>query len=78
MYAISRFLAGFGMGGCFVVYLVHLMEFLTPSWRTICGCVSLWPIGEMLLGLIAYLVPNWRYLTVITALPTFLVLLMFP
>ncbi|CAG7717525.1 unnamed protein product, partial [Allacma fusca] len=30
-YAVSRFLAGFGAGGVFVVYLVHLMEFLTPS-----------------------------------------------
>ncbi|CAG7821037.1 unnamed protein product, partial [Allacma fusca] len=72
--AIARFIAGFGNGGCFVGFLVHLMEFLTPSWRIICGCISLWPMGEMLLGLLAYHIPNWRYLTVVSALPPFLVL----
>lgn len=52
------------------------MEFLTPSWRTICGAISFWPPGEMLLGLLAYLIISWRLLTVVVALPA-LVLLLF-
>ena len=64
--------------GTFVAYLVHLTEFLTPSWRSLCGAVPFWCVGEMLLGLLAYLIPNWRYLTVATAAPAFVVLLFFP
>ncbi|CAG7723726.1 unnamed protein product [Allacma fusca] len=77
-YAVARFLAGVGQGGSFTVYLVHLMEFLTPSWRAVCGCVSFWPLGEMLLGLVAYLVPNWRFITIATAIPAYVVLLFLP
>ncbi|ODM95999.1 Organic cation transporter protein [Orchesella cincta] len=74
-YAIARFLAGFGVGACFVIYLSHLMEFLTPAWRTICGTISFWPFGEMLLGLLAYLIVGWRWLTIIVALPALFLLL---
>ncbi|CAL8121746.1 unnamed protein product [Orchesella dallaii] len=74
-YAVAKFLAGFGVGACFVVYLAHLMEFLTPAWRTICGTISFWPPGEMLLGLLAYLIVSWRWLTIIVALPALFLLL---
>lgn len=74
-YAVSRYLAGLGVGACFVVYLAHLMEFLTPSWRTIVGTVMTWPFGEMLLGLLAYLIVGWRWLTVVSAFPALLLLL---
>ena len=64
--------------GSFVVCYVHLMEFLTPKWRTICGCVSLMPEGEMLLALLAYLISSWRLLTIATAAPVFVLVLFYP
>ncbi|OXA36584.1 Organic cation transporter protein [Folsomia candida] len=77
-YAATRFVAGFAVGGCFVVYMNYLMEFLTPSFRTICGCVSLWAVGEMMLAFIAYNLPHWRHLTFATTLPTFLIFFAYP
>jgi len=62
----------------YVVYLNYLMEFLTPAFRTICGCVSLWSLGEMLLALIAYFTPDWRPLTAFTALPALIILIALP
>jgi hypothetical protein len=47
------------------------MEFLTPTWRTICGCISFWAIGEMFLGLFGYLIVPWRTLSWATSLPAF-------
>ena len=77
-FAIAKFLAGIGVGGFYVVYNIYLIEFLTPSWRTICGCVSIWFIGEMLLTLFAYFIPSWRMLTLAASLPTLLIFLTFP
>ncbi len=47
-------------------------EFLTPSWRTICGTVSFWPIGEIFLAPLAYFIGSWRWLTFATAVPALL------
>lgn len=77
-YAITRGVAGFAVGGCFVVYMNYLMEFLIPSFRTVCGCVSLWAVGEMLLALLAYKIQNWRYLTALTGLPILLIFAIYP
>ncbi|KAJ6636481.1 Organic cation transporter protein [Pseudolycoriella hygida] len=73
-YTVARFLAGFSVGATFVIYLSHLMEFLIPSWRHICGAFSLFPVGEMLLPLLAYLIGGWRVLTFTLALPALFLL----
>ncbi|CAL8107343.1 unnamed protein product [Orchesella dallaii] len=78
MYCLFRFVTGFAVGGCYVVYLNYLMEFLTPQYRTVCGCVSLWAVGEMLLALVGYYMPGWRQINWITSLPVFTILLAYP
>jgi hypothetical protein len=78
LYALTRFFAGVGCGGFYVVYSIYLIEFLTPSWRTICGCVSFWFLGEMALTLAAYLMPPWRILTIVTSSTAFLSFLAYP
>jgi len=78
VFAGLRFISGLAIGGLFVVYVNYLMEFLTPTCRTICGCVTFWAIGEMLLALIGYLLPSWRELSLTVALPVLLVPLASP
>jgi MFS family permease len=77
-FAATKFLTGLGVGGYYVVYSIYLIEFLTPSWRTICGCVSLWFLGELILTLFAYFIPSWRILTLATSLPGLLIFLTYP
>ncbi|CAG7733132.1 unnamed protein product [Allacma fusca] len=74
----SRFLAGVGLGGFYCVYYIFLMEFLTPKWRTIAGCVSIWSVGIMSLALLAYLLPSWRYLTCAPSIVALVVLCFYP
>jgi len=78
VYGVARFFAGVGCGGFYVVYSIYLIEFLTPSWRTISGCLSLWFLGEMALAVAAYLMPSWRLLTLVTSSTAFLIFLAYP
>ncbi|CAL8110024.1 unnamed protein product [Orchesella dallaii] len=77
-YGISRFIAGFAAGGGLVAHMNYLMEYLTPSWRVLCGTVSLWPLGEILLGLFGYMIPSWRTLTWVTSVPALLLFVTIP
>ncbi|CAG7838216.1 unnamed protein product [Allacma fusca] len=77
-FAVSRFLAGLGLGGFYGTYYIYLMEFLTPKWRTLVGCVSVWSLGIMILALMAYLIPSWRYLTCIPSLMALVFLCFYP
>lgn len=54
------------------------MEFLTPRWRVICGSISFWFAGEMLLALSAYFISSWRILTLIASIPALFGLLTCP
>jgi hypothetical protein len=62
----------------YVVYVNYLMEFLTPEFRTICGCVSLWSVGEMMLALGAWFIPEWRQLSWLISLPALFILTAYP
>ncbi|XP_055893424.1 organic cation transporter protein-like [Biomphalaria glabrata] len=62
LYAALRFLIGGLIGGCLVVNFVLPLEFVTPQWRTFCGCVGFWAVGLMTLALWAFLVRDWRHL----------------
>ena len=77
-YGILKFLCGIGIGGFYCVYYIYLIEFLTPSFRTICGCLSIWFLGEFTLVLFAYYIESWRILTVATSIPSFFILLIYP
>lgn len=77
MYAILRLVSGLATGGLYFVALNFLMEFLTPPYRTICGCVSLWGIGEMLLAITGWFFPNWRKLLFVISLPVLVLTILF-
>ncbi|CAL1525927.1 unnamed protein product [Lymnaea stagnalis] len=75
IYAALRFVVGGLIGGCLVVNFVLPLEFVTPEWRTFCGCIGFWAVGLMTLAPWAYFLRNWRHLdiamsaTSITLLP---------
>lgn len=65
--AAFRFLVGGLVGGVMVVNFVLPLEFVTPSWRTFCGCVGFWAVGLMTLALWGFLIRDWRTLIIATA-----------
>ena len=60
--------------GTLVVNFVLPLEFVTPRWRTFCGCVGFWAVGLMTLAPWAYFIRDWRTLNIAMA-TTSLVLL---
>ncbi|KAH9513363.1 hypothetical protein Btru_034737 [Bulinus truncatus] len=64
LYAVLRFFIGGLIGGCLVVNFVLPLEFVTPQWRTFCGCVGFWAVGLMTLPLWAFLIRDWRHLDI--------------
>ncbi|XP_060074393.1 organic cation transporter protein-like [Ylistrum balloti] len=68
VFAALRFLTGGLVGGVMVVNFVLPLEFVTPSWRTFCGCVGFWAIGLMTLALWGFFLRDWRTLVMATAL----------
>ncbi|OWF37778.1 organic cation transporter protein-like [Mizuhopecten yessoensis] len=67
VFAVLRFFIGGSVGGVMVVNFVLPLEFVTPSWRTFCGCVGFWAIGLMTLALWGFLIRDWRTLVIATA-----------
>ena len=53
--------------GVLVVNFVLPLEFVTPSWRTFCGCVGFWAVGLMTLAVWGYFITSWRYLIIGTS-----------
>ncbi|KAL5018760.1 hypothetical protein ScPMuIL_004482 [Solemya velum] len=51
--------------GCFLVTsLVLPQEYTGLFWRDVCACLSLWPIGMIILACEAYLIKQWHLLVV--------------
>ncbi|CAG5134983.1 unnamed protein product [Candidula unifasciata] len=67
VYAALRFIVGGLVGGCLVVNFVLPLEFVTPKWRTFCGCIGFWAVGLMLLAPWAYFLRDWRLLNIAMA-----------
>ncbi|KAK7469872.1 hypothetical protein BaRGS_00036092 [Batillaria attramentaria] len=67
LYAAARFFVGALVGGCLVVNFVLPLEFVTPAWRTFCGCIGFWAVGLITLSGLAFLLRDWRHLTMTTA-----------
>ena len=61
-----RFITGMGGIGCFMVTFVLAVEFVGPKYTMIIGIAIEIPfaMGEMLLGLEAYLIGDWITLQV--------------
>ncbi|XP_050402198.1 organic cation transporter protein isoform X1 [Patella vulgata] len=67
LYTVLRFVIGGLVGGTLVVNFVLPLEFITPKWRTFCGCIGFWAVGLATLALWAYVLRDWRYLTMGTS-----------
>ncbi|CAH1796783.1 unnamed protein product [Owenia fusiformis] len=67
LYAACRFFVGGLIGGTMVVNFVLPMEFISPRWRTFCGCVGFWAVGVMTLPIFAYFIRDWRHLSMATS-----------
>lgn len=71
MYIAFRFVTSMGGVGMFITAFVLCMEFIGPSYRTICGFGIEIPfaMGELYVGFLAYFVRDWRTLQVVIAGP---------
>ena len=49
-----------------VVINVIPMEVIGKQWRTVVGCIGFWQIGNIAFAGLAYLIPNWRHLSLAT------------
>ncbi|KAK3788267.1 hypothetical protein RRG08_027001 [Elysia crispata] len=64
VYAALRVIVGGLVGGCLVVNFVLPLEFVSPRWRTFCGCIGFWAVGLMTLAPWAYFIRDWRKLNI--------------
>ncbi|KAM9792245.1 solute carrier family 22 member 7a [Neosynchiropus ocellatus] len=71
MFAISRALCGAALSGLSIIGVVLGIEWTDVRHRTFTGTVmSLsWSVGNMVLALLAYLIRDWRYLTLAVTAP---------
>eukprot|EP00095_Tigriopus_kingsejongensis_P008775 snap_masked-scaffold1505_size38140-processed-gene-0.0 protein:Tk08775 transcript:snap_masked-scaffold1505_size38140-processed-gene-0.0-mRNA-1 annotation:"organic cation transporter protein" len=71
MYIVFRFITSIGGVGMFITSFVLCMEFIGPSYRTLCGFGIEIPfaVGELYVGLLAYFIRDWRTLQVVIAAP---------
>ncbi|KAL5004057.1 hypothetical protein ScPMuIL_017513 [Solemya velum] len=74
VYAVLRFFIGALIGGTLVVNFVLPLEFVTPEWRTFCGCVGFWAVGLMVLGLWGYLIQRWQTLVMASVISSIFIL----
>ncbi|XP_062408821.1 solute carrier family 22 member 7-like [Sardina pilchardus] len=71
MFAAMRFLTGMAITGISIISIVLCVEWIDIDHRTLVGVlISLdWSTGTVLLPGIAYLVSDWRYLTIAVTSP---------
>ena len=49
-----------------VTYIIPI-EVVGHQWRTVCGCIGFWQIGQMAFAGLGTLIPDWRNLSFATA-----------
>ncbi|KAK6170919.1 hypothetical protein SNE40_019202 [Patella caerulea] len=71
-FSTLRFFSGISMSGTFMTSFVIGFELVGPTKRTIAGIgiMLFWAIGLFSLAILAYLIRNWRTLTLITTVPS--------
>ncbi|KXJ05498.1 organic cation transporter-like protein [Exaiptasia diaphana] len=77
LYVIFRFFIGFGLGGSIVCLFIMATEFVGPQKRAMAGTFSwyFWTGALMLIALLAYLIRDWRKLSITTSSPGILLFL---
>jgi len=73
LFSLFRFFAGAGTIGCLLVRFVYCIEMVVTAHRSYIGMINMLflTIGGCFLALLAYLIPNWRYLMLAVSLPGF-------
>ncbi|XP_028279807.1 solute carrier family 22 member 7-like [Parambassis ranga] len=71
LFAVLRFLTGFGLTGISITSIVLSIEWVDTSHRSFIGVLTSlsWSVGNMLLAGFAFLVNDWRTLTQIVTAP---------
>jgi len=77
---LFRAVTGFGVGGIGMAGYVLGCEFVGPSWRGLLGVAAqyFFAAGCMILPILAYKVPNWRMLSLLSGGSVLLYLMMMP
>ncbi|XP_068751499.1 solute carrier family 22 member 15-like [Montipora capricornis] len=72
VFVALRFVVGMFAGGAGLINFVLCTESIGPSYRGFAGTMLqiFFALGVASLGLLAYLVPDWRNLTIATSVPT--------
>ncbi|XP_074612948.1 organic cation transporter protein-like isoform X2 [Acropora palmata] len=75
LFAVLRFVSGFGLTGVMLSLYIYGLELVGPSIRTAAGNMTYFFYNgyQMLLVLIAYYVRSWRTLVLITTTPAILI-----
>lgn len=68
MFAAVRFVIGLGCGGYVSVYFIFASEYVVDKWRSLLAAIPSWTLYAALLALVAWLVPDWKYLHLATSL----------
>ncbi|XP_064628666.1 solute carrier family 22 member 15-like [Lineus longissimus] len=66
MHIAMRFCVGVFLGGTIGLCFVLPMEFIGPRWRSFCGALGLFDVGQALVAMFAYFERDWRYLAYTT------------
>ena len=71
LFAVLRFMVGFGLTGVMLTHYIYVMELVGPAKRTAVANMGLFLVSgfQMLFILIAYLERDWRNMIMIVTLP---------
>ncbi|XP_068716131.1 organic cation transporter-like protein isoform X2 [Montipora foliosa] len=71
LYTCLRFIIGFGLGGAIVCLFIMATEYVGPDHRAMAGTFTwfFWTGALMFIALLAYLIRDWRKLSMITSAP---------
>ncbi|XP_056008534.1 solute carrier family 22 member 4-like [Ostrea edulis] len=81
MFAVLRFVIGFGAGQFLATLYIYMIEFIPKKHRSLIAALPTFPIFAALLALVSYLIKDWRHLHFVTAaltLPSLLGIFVIP
>ncbi|XP_005112393.1 solute carrier family 22 member 15-like [Aplysia californica] len=67
MFAILRFFIGASVGGNLSINQVYPKEFVTAKWRVILAAIPAFHCGNILFGVLVYVLRDWRHIHMATA-----------
>lgn len=68
MFAAFRFCIGMGCGWYLTVFGAFIAELTPKRWRSVVLSVPTWAFGTMSMGLVAWLIHDWKYIQIATAI----------